>query len=386
MKHSPQTHRGTEKSAAGLRRDCHYPFLGSNPRFVIPFLLVSLCLCVSVVNAQTPTNLGPIQVTTTDVIGQTAAPPNPPAGTCRAYYNSTTGVTTWINSVGSPCGPSVGSCPNCVTTDGSGNATITGDFTALELILSGLGPLDLVTPCNTVSAPPGGYGLWGMGSGCVPVIYPSTLSAVVPVAYQDGFGNVYQNANTATALAATPAQCSGQYALGITATGAANCSSSTYVFIPEIAAPSGTSGYGSLWFDSTAHWLEFRDGTGTVQTPLAKSTAYMTWTCPVSSQIANQLYCIWTTPTAGVTVVALDFGNAGAPTCVTYPTFEVWDGTASAEVGSFAITINGSTNFFTQVTGSTAVTGGHVLQIKELSGATCTGGTGAVATITYQMS
>jgi hypothetical protein len=64
----------------------------------------------------------------------------------------------------------------------------------------------------------------------------------------------------------------------------------------------------------------------------------------------------------------------------------VWDANASAEVGSFAITINGSTNFFTQVTGSTAVTGGHVLQIKEINGATCTGGLGAVATITYQMS
>jgi hypothetical protein len=298
--------------------------------------------------------------------------------------------TGWVPFVG-------GACSNCVVTDGSGNATIAGDFTALELILSGSGPLDVTTPCNTVSAPPGGFGLLGMGTGCVPVIYPTALGSQVPIAYQDGFGNVYQNANTATALAATPAQCSGQYALGITANGTANCSTSTYVLIPEIAAPSGVSGYLDIWADSTVHNPKYNEnnaGSDNLLTSSGNRPAVFTWTCPLSSQSANQTYCLWTTPTlgpsgsqVGITVTQLDFGNSGNPTCsTTYPTIEVWDRHSSGSiVGSFAITLGNSVNFYTPVTGSTAVPAGHQLQINEISGSGCSGGSGAVATVTYQM-
>lgn len=292
--------------------------------------------------------------------------------------------TGWVPFVG-------GACSNCVVTDGSGNATIAGNFTALELILSGSGPLDVTTPCNTVSAPPGGFGLLGMGTGCVPVIYPTALAAVVPIAYQDGFGNVYQNANTATALAATPAQCSGQYATGVTANGTANCSTSTYVLIPEITAPSGVSGYGIWYIDSTSHEPEFIDpsfNSGAAIPPLFKTGVYLTFSCAIAGTTGVSQYCNWTLP-AGITVVAYDLAVSTLPAgCSTYPVIQVWDGTASAEVGSYSFTLNGSTSFFTQITGSSTMAAGHLLRLKVTTAAVgCSPNAGAiVATVTYQMS
>jgi hypothetical protein len=285
---------------------------------------------------------------------------------------------------------SAAGCANCVVTDGSGNAAIAGDFTALELILSGLGPLDILTPCNTLSAPPAGYGLWGMGAGCVPVIYPSTLAAVVPVAYQDGFGNVYQNANTATALAATPAQCSGQYATGVTANGTANCSTSTYVLIPEIAAPTGVSGNGIWYIDSTSHTPKFIDpsfASGAAQYPLFKSNNYATWgPCSLGGVTSVTQYCSWTLP-VGVTAVQMDmWTTTGFPAgCSTYPVVSLQDQTAGSAVAGFALTLSAASNE-SNLTGSAGLTAGHTMTFKvTTAGVGCTPANVTV-TLTYQMS
>ena len=364
---------------------------------------LSLCLCVSVVSPlfaqQTATTtLAPVKTKLILLTQQTCAAVAGVANQSLICYDVSGAIeenvnnTGWVPFVG-------GACSNCVVTDGSGNATIAGDFTALELILSGSGPLDVTTPCNTVSAPPGGFGLLGMGAGCVPVIYPSSLSAVVPIAYQDGFGNVYQNANTATALAATPAQCSGQYALGITANGTANCSTSTYVLIPEIAAPSGVSGYGIWYIDSTSHEPEFIDpsfNSGAAIPPLFKTGVYLTWSCPIAGgslipSTGTSQYCNWTLP-AGITVVAYDLAVSILPAgCSTYPVVQVWDGTAGTEVGSYSLTLSSSNSFLTQVTGSSAVAATHQLRMKVTtapvgcnSSNTVTG-SNVIATVTYQM-
>jgi hypothetical protein len=388
MNASPQSHRGTEKifhsvktgMRSGFARCCFF-----------------LCLCVSVVSslhAQTPvTNLGPIQVPRINFKQQTCASIPGVALLTLMCYDVSGVIEINVNNTGWVA-LSSSACANCVVTDGSGNAVIAGGFTALDLILSGLGPLDVVTPCNTVSAPPGGFGLWGMGSGCVPVIYPSTLSAVVPIAYQDGSGNVYQNANTATALAATPSQCSGQYATGIQANGTPNCSSSTYVLIPTITDPGATASNLSLFGTTTQ--IQAHVNGGSVVTVLRKDTAYMTWgPCNLGTTYLAGItqYCSWTLP-AGVTVVQMDVWENVLPvSCSTYPVLVLQNESLGSPVSGFSLTLNSTTTSGTSyynVTGSTAVPSGAVLTFKISTAANgCSGSTtpnNVTATITYQMS
>ena len=341
-----------------------------------------LLLLSAAAGAQSPvTSLGPIQVPRVNFTQQTCASIPGVAALTLMCYDVSGVIEINVNNTGWVA-LSASACANCVVTDGSGNATIAGNFTSLELILSGLGPLDVITPCNTVSAPPGGFGLWGMGAGCVPVIYPSTLSAVTPIAYQDGFGNVYQNANTATALAATPAQCSGQYATGVQANGTANCSSSTYVLIPTITDPGATASNLSLFGTTTQ--IQAHVNGGSVVTVLRKDTNYATWgPCPIAGLTVTQ-YCSWTLP-AGVTVVGLDVWANGAPTgCSTFPVVSVQDSTAGSPVSGFSLTVNTTQQ---SVQSSTAVVSGHVLTFKvTTAGVGCSGFTNVTATMTYQMS
>jgi hypothetical protein len=78
-------------------------------------------------------------------------------------------------------------------------------------------------------------------------------AAVVELAKLDSNGNVSENANTATQLAQTPAQCSGSYATGIQANGNANCSTPSIIQLAESTQPNGVPNYGIFWFDSTCH-------------------------------------------------------------------------------------------------------------------------------------
>lgn len=68
------------------------------------------------------------------------------------------------------------------------------------------------------------------------------------------------NAATATALAATPAQCTGnQVSTGIAANGNANCAASNVINLQEVGAQTAASGYGTLWFSSSDHLLHAND-------------------------------------------------------------------------------------------------------------------------------
>jgi hypothetical protein len=133
-------------------------------------------------------------------------------------------------------------------------------------------------------------------------------------------------------------------------------------------------------------------GAGDNSTKLA-TTAYvrsemqMAWSCPVAGTTSTVQYCNWTLP-AAITITGFDLAaSTGAAGCTTYPTLQVWDGTANAEVGSYSIAFTSGTTFFTQVTGSSNVASGHLLRLKiTTAGAGCsTNAAGVVGTITYQM-
>ena len=123
-------------------------------------------------------------------------------------------------------------------------------------------------------------------------------------------------------------------------------------------------------------------------TAYVRNETYFTWTCPVAGATSGGVsYCNWTLP-AGITVTGFDLGASTAPTgCSPYPTLQVWDGTANAEVGGYSIAMTSANNFYSQVIGSTNVASGHFLRVKVTTGgAGCgTSPAGIVAVVTYQM-
>ena len=104
-------------------------------------------------------------------------------------------------------------------------------------------------------------------------------------------------------------------------------------------------------------------------TAFVRNEIYLAWTCPVAGATTTGVsYCNWTLP-AGLTITGFDLAASTAPAgCTTYPTLQVWDGTANAEVGSYSIGMTSGTNFYTQVTGNTNVTAGHLLRVKVTTG------------------
>jgi hypothetical protein len=82
----------------------------------------------------------------------------------------------------------------------------------------------------------------------VPVKFDTTTTFTVPIT-----ANITGNAGTATALAGTPAQCSGSFATGIAANGNANCSKPNVIQMAETAQPQGIPNWGIFWFDAGTH-------------------------------------------------------------------------------------------------------------------------------------
>jgi hypothetical protein len=123
-------------------------------------------------------------------------------------------------------------------------------------------------------------------------------------------------------------------------------------------------------------------------TAYVKNETFLVFSCTVPGQLtAVGSSCGWVTP-AGITITGFDlFTTVAYTSCTTYPTVQIWDGTAAAQVGSYGITMN-TTQEQTQ-TGSTAFTSGHSLRIRVTTAASgCSGGpsSGAVsAAVTYQM-
>jgi hypothetical protein len=124
-------------------------------------------------------------------------------------------------------------------------------------------------------------------------------------------------------------------------------------------------------------------------TAYVRNEAQLAWTCPVAGATTSGVsYCNWTLP-AAVTITQFDLALSTAPAgCTTYPTLQVWDGKANAEVGSFSISTSSTGgNFYPVVTGSTNLAAGEYLRVKVTTGGSgcTTTPAGIVATVTYQM-
>lgn len=123
-------------------------------------------------------------------------------------------------------------------------------------------------------------------------------------------------------------------------------------------------------------------------TAYVRGETYLSWSCPVAGATTTGVsYCNWTLP-AGLAITGFDLAVSTAPAgCTTYPTLQVWDGTAGAEVGSYSIAMTSGANFYAQVTGSTSISSGHLLRVRVTTGGSgcSTTPAGIVAVVTYQM-
>ncbi|MGB9029096.1 MAG: hypothetical protein WCC27_03165, partial [Acidobacteriaceae bacterium] len=136
------------------------------------------------------------------------------------------------------------------------------------------------------------------------------------------------NAATATALAATPAQCpAGSYATGITANGTANCSQSSHFT-----------------------WFGYFGGT-------------------FGTSTNTSLGAIWS-PTAALNMTRLDIAVGTPPAgCTTYPVIGVYDSTASAWLKT--VTLASGTYSYRNAA-SVSITAGHNLSMGvQTAGAGC---------------
>jgi hypothetical protein len=125
-------------------------------------------------------------------------------------------------------------------------------------------------------------------------------------------------------------------------------------------------------------------------TAYVRAENYSTWSCLLPSGYYSAVlsYCNWTIPT-GVTVKGVDLSTNGAPTSctTTYPVLQLWDGTSGGEIGVYSFTLDNATLYYVQVTGSAAVTSGHVMRVRVVTPSSgCTGNAyQASVTVTYQM-
>ena len=128
------------------------------------------------------------------------------------------------------------------------------------------------------------------------------------------------------------------------------------------------------------------NSTKVATTAYVRNEIQLAWTCPLlGTSSAPQSNCAWTIPSSGITVTNFEIQAAGAPTsCSTWPVFQLWDWNTTAGVGSYSVTVNSN---YQNAAGSTAVPGGHRLNVRITTAAAgCGGGgSGLVATITYQM-
>jgi len=94
----------------------------------------------------------------------------------------------------------------------------------------------------------------------MPVIKVSSVTQQIALTTS----NISGQANTALALAGTPAQCNGAFATGIQANGNANCSAADVIQLAETSQPNGIPNYGVFWFDKTTHTPRIIDNNGQV--------------------------------------------------------------------------------------------------------------------------
>ena len=211
-----------------------------------------------------------------------------------------------------------------VKTDASGNAVQLGT-TSGETI-------------NVLGSSAGSYSLTAAGGLTLACGPDSNYYSTEPVAASS------TNAATATALAATPSQCSaGSYATGIAANGNANCAQS----------------WRSTWYGNFGGTF----GTST----------------------NNSLGAIWS-PSAAISMTRLDIAVGTAPAgCSTYPVIGVYDSTAATWVKT--VTLAAGTYSYRNAVASVSIAAGHNLSMGvQAAGVGCTTNPGsAQLTMEYAM-
>ncbi|MGD0512763.1 MAG: hypothetical protein ABSA29_05635, partial [Terriglobales bacterium] len=130
--------------------------------------------------------------------------------------------------------------------------TVAGSAQASSFLATGAGSWAVQGSYGGLTPPVVGQSAIGFGTGGQLEVSENG-SAVVGVAVLDSNGMVSENANTATQLAETPAQCNGSFATGVQANGNANCSIADVLELAETSPPNGIPNYGIFWFDSTCH-------------------------------------------------------------------------------------------------------------------------------------
>jgi hypothetical protein len=135
----------------------------------------------------------------------------------------------------------------------TGYETVNGAITGNSVATNGSGPWSVSGNYGTLSAALSGKTMFGLGVGGVPSFSTAGVNsnAITLIAFQDGSGNVAQNANTATKLAAAGTACSGEYSTGVDQYGNALCGAPTYIQLQQIAAPTCVNSFGLMWFDSS---------------------------------------------------------------------------------------------------------------------------------------
>jgi len=245
----------------------------------------------------------------------------------------------------------------------SGNVTLAGNLNVAGNILqTGTGPTQwsgVEWPGTTATVPSGMNFSLGVGSDSTLKCQLSSGASCMPAG---AVASVFGRTGVVTAG-------SGDYTVS-QVTGAAALASPVFTGSPT--APTASAGDNSTKLATTAY---------------VRSEMQMAWTCPVAGTTANVQYCNWTLP-AAITITGFDLAaSTAAAGCTTYPTLQVWDGTANAEVGSYSIAFTSGANFFPQVPGNSNVASGHLLRLKiTTAGAGCsTNAAGVVGTVTYQM-
>jgi len=245
----------------------------------------------------------------------------------------------------------------------SGNVTLAGNLNVAGNILqTGSGPTQWsgVEWSGTTATVPSGMNFsLGVGSDNTLKCQLSSGASCMPAG---AVASVFGRTGIVTAS-------SGDYTVS-QVTGAAALASPAFTGTPT--APTASAGDNSTKLATTAY---------------VRSEMQMAWSCPVAGTTGNVQYCNWTLP-AAITITGFDLAaSTAAVGCTTYPTLQIWDGTANAEVGSYSIAFTSGTSFFTQVTGNSNVASGHLLRLKiTTAGAGCsTNAAGVVGTVTYQM-
>jgi len=294
---------------------------------------------------------------------------NVTGGGIQCLHASNTGVVT---GTGSDCGSGGGAVSSI-----SGDGTLITNSSSSGAVTLTLG--------NTGLA----YGVWGgiTGSSAAPAYH--SLSSYPGAAFPTLNQSTTGNAATATALAATPSQCSGtQLANGIAASGNANCtatinaSEANGAAFPAGAALVGTNGSSQVTAVTLANGLAESSGvlgtTYTIRSVSGTTDTIASTDCAYGVNYTSSSSVAITLPqaTGSFAVCTVEIQNTGTGTDTVTPTTSTINGASSLPIppGRFCSIVAVSGNYL--VNGCNAVTPATNLAAGGVGGVTGTTGVG----------